>query len=155
LLWQKGEWLAILWLKVLCTTPLKRPNGFVCDCVPAVQSKAKNISAGWARQKANGWRFSEIPAHTLWHDFRHLMGKHEIPIRRFVSELLIIRSRATSQAFAMKRIQACATWSEKSNPTSIAQQRYGEETKKSAVWGKSSFRAYLATPSLDAGQISG
>lgn len=26
-----------------------------------------------------------------------------------------------------------------------------EETKKSVGWGKSSFRAYLATPSLDAG----
>jgi hypothetical protein len=53
----KGEWLAILWLKVVSTTPLKRPNWFARDCAPTVQSKSKkNISARCARQKANGWR---------------------------------------------------------------------------------------------------
>jgi hypothetical protein len=37
----KGEWLAILWLKVVSTTPLKRPNWFARDCAPTVQSKSK------------------------------------------------------------------------------------------------------------------
>jgi hypothetical protein len=37
----KGEWLAILWLKVVSTTPLKRPNWFARDCAPLVQSKSK------------------------------------------------------------------------------------------------------------------
>ena len=37
----KGEWLAILRLKVVSTTPLKRPNWFARDCAPTVQSKSK------------------------------------------------------------------------------------------------------------------
>jgi len=36
-----GEWLAILWLKVVCTTPIKRPNWFGRDCVPAAQSESE------------------------------------------------------------------------------------------------------------------
>jgi hypothetical protein len=37
----KGEWLAILRLKVVSTTPLKRPNCFAPDCVRAAQSKSE------------------------------------------------------------------------------------------------------------------
>jgi hypothetical protein len=37
----QGEWLAILWLNVVCTTPLKRPNWFARDCLLAAQSKGK------------------------------------------------------------------------------------------------------------------
>jgi hypothetical protein len=44
------------------------PSGQIAShltaCVPR-SPKAKNISAGWARQKANGRRFSEIRAHAL------------------------------------------------------------------------------------------
>jgi hypothetical protein len=40
----KGEWLAILWLKVVCTTPLKRPNWFVRDCLPTAQFKIEKYS---------------------------------------------------------------------------------------------------------------
>jgi hypothetical protein len=36
----------------------------VTACLPR-SPKAKNISAGCARQKANGWRFSEILAHAF------------------------------------------------------------------------------------------
>jgi len=61
----RGEWLAILPLKVASTTP---PSGQIAShltaCVPR-SPKAKNIPAGWARQKANGRRFSEIRAHAL------------------------------------------------------------------------------------------
>jgi hypothetical protein len=41
----KGAWLAILRLKVVSTTPLKRPDCFAPDCVRARSPKAKNISA--------------------------------------------------------------------------------------------------------------
>jgi hypothetical protein len=37
----KGEWLAILRLKVVSTTPLKRPDCFAPDCVRAAQSKSE------------------------------------------------------------------------------------------------------------------
>jgi hypothetical protein len=37
----KGEWLAILWLKVVSRTALKRPNWFARDCVPAAQSESE------------------------------------------------------------------------------------------------------------------
>ena len=36
-----GEWLAILRLKVVSTTPLKRPDCFAPDCVRAEQSKSE------------------------------------------------------------------------------------------------------------------
>ena len=61
----KGEWLTILRLNVVATAPLERPCCFAPDCVRAAQSKNGNISAGWARQKANGRRFSEIRVHAL------------------------------------------------------------------------------------------
>jgi hypothetical protein len=35
----KGEWLAILWLKVVSTTPLERPNWFARDCAPLAVQK--------------------------------------------------------------------------------------------------------------------
>jgi hypothetical protein len=62
----KGEWLAILRLKVVSTTPFSSDQvaSHLTACVPR-SPKAKNISAGWARQKANGRRFSEIRAHVL------------------------------------------------------------------------------------------
>src|SRR5258706_14101509 len=34
-----NQYLAILWPKVLFTTPLKPTNWFACDCIPAAQSK--------------------------------------------------------------------------------------------------------------------
>ena len=37
----KGEWLAILRLKVVSTTPLKRPDCFAPDCMRAAQSKSE------------------------------------------------------------------------------------------------------------------
>jgi hypothetical protein len=40
----KGEWLAILRLKVVSTTPLERPDCFAPDCVRAAQSKCGKIS---------------------------------------------------------------------------------------------------------------
>jgi hypothetical protein len=47
-----GEWLAILWLKVFFTTPSHGQIGsHVTACLPR-SPKAKNISAGCARQKA-------------------------------------------------------------------------------------------------------
>ena len=39
----KGEWLAILWLKVVSTTPLKRLNWFAHDCALARQSELQKI----------------------------------------------------------------------------------------------------------------
>jgi hypothetical protein len=40
----KGEWLAILRLRVVSTTPLKRPDCFAPDCVRAAQSKSEKLS---------------------------------------------------------------------------------------------------------------
>jgi hypothetical protein len=61
----KGEWLAILRLKVVSTTPLKRPDCFAPDCVRAAQSKSEKYLRRMGSSKANGWRFSESLAHAL------------------------------------------------------------------------------------------
>jgi len=60
-----GEWLAILWLKVVCTMPLKRPNWFACDCVPAAQSKSEKYLRRMWPSKENKSRFSQILAFAL------------------------------------------------------------------------------------------
>jgi len=91
----KGERLAMVGLKTQVLRPLLRRNWLARDFAPTEQSiKEKNISAGRARQEANGWRFTEILPHALWHDFRYLAGEQEIPIHRIVSELPVIRQES-------------------------------------------------------------
>jgi hypothetical protein len=47
-----GEALAIVWLKVVTfAVPQATKTWCMRDCLPAAQSKAKNISAGCARQR--------------------------------------------------------------------------------------------------------
>ena len=64
----KGEWLAILWLKVASTTPHKRPNWFARDCVPAAQSKSekylRRICFVKKRRAGDFRRFSPMPSDT-------------------------------------------------------------------------------------------
>jgi hypothetical protein len=53
-----GECLAILWLKVVFTTLLKRPDWFALDCAPAAQSESqKNSPKDVLLKRANGWQF--------------------------------------------------------------------------------------------------
>jgi len=84
-----GEWLAILRLKVVSTTHIKRPNWFPRDCVPAAQSQSEKYLRRMARQEANGWRFFTDSCSCFVTQLPSLIGKHEILI---VSEPLFIRS---------------------------------------------------------------
>jgi hypothetical protein len=67
--------------------------------------KEKNISAGRALQKANGWRFSEILAHALRHDFRHLVRTQEISTHAVVRHA--VRSLAAGQCGGAEIRTAC------------------------------------------------
>jgi hypothetical protein len=53
----KGEWLTILWLKVVCTMPVKRPNWCARDCVPG-SGRRQELSAMWVPILCAGPLFS-------------------------------------------------------------------------------------------------
>jgi hypothetical protein len=55
----RGETLAILWLEVVSTTPLKRRNWFARDCVPAGQSKSKKYLRRMCSSKGERLALSE------------------------------------------------------------------------------------------------
>ena len=83
----KGEWLAILRLKVVSTTPLKRPNWFARDCVPAAQSKIKTFSREVRSSQANDSRSSEIsysvpPEQSRLHSMSRLLASGYSPSRQ-------------------------------------------------------------------------
>ena len=71
----KGEWLAILRLKVVSTTPLKRPDCFAPDCVRAGQSKSEKYLRRMGSSKGEWPAIFRDPCPCFVHDFRHVVRK--------------------------------------------------------------------------------
>ena len=63
----KGEWLAILWLKVVLYDASQAPNWFTHDCVPAAQSESEKYLRRLCSSKGEGLGFSEILANHSRH----------------------------------------------------------------------------------------
>ena len=84
-------------------SPSSGQNWFVRDCLPAAQSKAKNISAGCARQKAKLMEiFGDSCPYFVTRLLSYFARKQEMPIRRIVSELLVIRSNRRQAPISYK-----------------------------------------------------
>ena len=75
----KREWSAILWLKVVSTTPLKRPNWSARDCAPTVQSKSKKCLHTMCSTKGEWLAISEILAR---HPLQLIIGGRQLPTSR-------------------------------------------------------------------------
>jgi hypothetical protein len=100
----KGEWLAILRLKVVSTTPLKRPDCFAPDCVRAAQSKSEKHLRRMGSSKGEWPATFRDSCPCFVARLPSLGSEHEIPIQ-LDAEILIEEAETTTAKKCWERAE--------------------------------------------------